>query len=85
MDSHLSYESFCRSSPHERDALCLELASYLSRHVVVDSFHASIYGLIDELRRLGHDLWSFDESDDSQTWYRADRTPPAARAIYRVS
>jgi len=52
-----------------RRNLCSELAAaLLSRLRQGDEFHATVKTLIAELRALGHDLWSFDESDDMEAW-----------------
>lgn len=53
----------------ERSVLCRDLSSELSsqlRHAV--DFHGSVYLLVRALKGLGHDLCSFDESDEHQAW-----------------
>lgn len=76
MDIKYSYESFLRASESERVALCQDLAAHLAKAVSTgDAFHASVYSVIAELRDTGHELQSFDESDDFQLWYRADTMP----------
>jgi hypothetical protein len=74
LDARFSYESFVSSS--DRAALATELSAELTRRLRSSTRPASeCYALIDELRQLGHDLWSFDESDDFQIWC-ADWTKP---------
>lgn len=57
-----------RVSDEERVVRCKELESVLSTRVQQlqesQNFHHSVYQLIDELRSLGYDLWSYDESDE---------------------
>ncbi len=36
---------------------------------------AAIPGIIRDLKALGHDLWSYDESDDFSTWGYAGLPP----------
>ncbi len=64
-----SRSEFERLSSVERDHLSRELETVLMQRLRSgNEFHSSAYGLIDELRALGHDLWSYDESDDLQAW-----------------
>ena len=62
----------------------MRLASALSARLPSGSsesdFHESCYTLIDELRSNGHELWSFDESDDFQIW-GPDYTKPGRIGI----
>lgn len=61
--------SFLDANEPERAELCVELGAALMARIKASSdFHATVYVLVDEHRALGHDLWSFDESDDTQTW-----------------
>ena len=53
----------------DRSPILDELAAALSERLRSASDPcAEAYVLLDELRQLGHDLWSFDESDDFQIW-----------------
>lgn len=38
-------------------------------------FHRGVRVLVEELRGLGHDLWSFDESDEMEVWCPNYQTP----------
>lgn len=59
-----------------RAELCQELAHLLSERVSGEpGFHQSVQGLVSELRLLGHDLWSFDESDEMEVWCPNYQTP----------
>jgi hypothetical protein len=67
LDARFSYESFVRSADHT--ALAQALSDELTRRLRAATAPAQEgYAIVDELRRLGHDLWSFDESDDFQAW-----------------
>ena len=60
---------FVVAGPASRSALCRELATLLAQRLKEPSaFGATATACIKELRALGHDLWSFDESDDFQAW-----------------
>ncbi|NBD07932.1 hypothetical protein [Corallococcus silvisoli] len=65
------------SSAAAVDALTQELETLLQarlRAAVQPEPEAS--AIIEELRQLGHDLWSFDASDEMQSWC-GDWTAPA--------
>ena len=52
-----------------RDALCEDLAQVLAERLAeAGTFHQKVYALVNELKAVGHDLTSFDESDDMQAW-----------------
>ena len=52
-----------------REALCTDLASALTGELRRrQGFHHAVYALISELRKLGHDLTSYDEADETQVW-----------------
>jgi len=52
-----------------RNELCLELAATLARRMgQATDFGNEARRCVEELRALGHDLWSFDESDEFQAW-----------------
>lgn len=52
-----------------RGELGSELAILMSSRLrSASTFRREVRGCIEELRALGHDLWSFDESDEFQTW-----------------
>lgn len=70
MDQRFSKEEF-RSLPTDeaRAGLGEELAAILAKRMrASDSFGTEARACVDELRELGHDLWSFDEDDEFQTW-----------------
>lgn len=63
------FDRMLRLSATERGSVLHTLADVLrSRLQQADHFHSATYQLIEELRTLGHDLWSHDESDDMQVW-----------------
>lgn len=50
---------------------CDELARVLTERIKGLSefdFHRKVASIVSELRALGHDLWSFDASDDMEAW-----------------
>ncbi len=52
-----------------KTALAAALASHLTeRFKGVPEFHQGVRIVVEELRELGHDLWSFDESDEMEVW-----------------
>jgi hypothetical protein len=61
---------FVAADPTEREHLCGRLAETLSQEFRVGrEWTETAYGVIQELRKLGHDLWSFDdESPRFQIW-----------------
>ncbi len=62
-------QAFLVATEPVRTELCVELGAYLLARINAShDFHATVYTVVAELRALGHDLWSFDESDDTQTW-----------------
>jgi len=69
MQTKFSKEAFEALGVGERPRLAQELAESL-RTIPRDGrdFHRACYAIIDDLRSLGHDLWSLDESDDFQIW-----------------
>jgi hypothetical protein len=75
LDERFSYESFVHSA--DPAALARALSDELTRRLRATATRAQEgYALVDELRRLGHDLWSFDESDDFQAWCGDWTRPP---------
>lgn len=69
MEAKFSRESFENAGQISRvelaKALVRDLGS-LPRELV--AFHATCYAIIEQLRHLGHDIWSLDEADDFQVW-----------------
>jgi hypothetical protein len=64
-----------------RGGLCRDLAALLhERLACAPEFQRGVKTLIEELRALGHDLWSFDEDDDASIWCQ-DWTKAAAPGI----
>ena len=62
-------DSFERLSLTERQRRAEELATYLTQRVHgADDFEEEISRIVASLREQGHDLWSWDESDDFQIW-----------------
>ena len=82
MDARFGYFHMQQATAEERASLGGELAAHIVS--VLDSdgaFHSVAYRLVEDLRGLGHDLVSFDESDDFQIWYRRDAVPPRAGLV----
>ncbi|HSF39570.1 MAG TPA: hypothetical protein VLT87_07235 [Thermoanaerobaculia bacterium] len=60
---------FMAASHADRLRLCAELAADISSRLQgKESFHCEVIGMVEELRSLGHDLWSYDEDDDFEVW-----------------
>lgn len=56
-------------SDDERDLRLKELENILvARLRQASEFNTAVYKIVDDLRKLGHDLWSFDASDEMQIW-----------------
>lgn len=74
MIDRYSYKSFLHASEEERAVLCGSLAAHLVQRLPAvpteETFHKRVYELIAELNDVGHGLYSFDESEDFQIWYR---------------
>ena len=67
LDHRFSYDAFIRAS--DRAGLAHELAAEITRRLrAAPDPDSEGHLLADELRGLGHDLHSFDESDDFQLW-----------------
>ncbi len=53
----------------ERLRICSELETQLSQRLLrARDFHGEVREIVEGLRALGHDLWSYDESDDLEVW-----------------
>lgn len=62
-------DAFFRANPTEREVLCRALAAEITAAVrSTGDFWGVTRGAVESLRALGHDLWSFDESDDFHLW-----------------
>lgn len=62
-------EEFVRCDGARRAQLSAELAAALYERLSgAVEFHRGVGELVTELRALGHDLWSFDESDEMEVW-----------------
>ena len=55
-------------SEEEREILLLEMSNVLTQNISDALFDQNITQVIEELRKIGHDLWSFDNNDDFQSW-----------------
>lgn len=65
----------------ERAARLQELQETLAARLRgAPDFHDEVGRIVMELRAQGHDLWSFDESDDFQVWC-PDYTKPAMSGL----
>ncbi|MDP2344401.1 MAG: hypothetical protein Q8O67_25810 [Deltaproteobacteria bacterium] len=52
-----------------RKELCLDLQTTLDGLIDRgDRFHASVMSIVERLRLVGHDLWSFDEEEEYEIW-----------------
>ena len=61
-------EFSCRDDDGRR-SLSAELAALLTVRLKDEKqFHQGVQDLVAELRQVGHDLWSFDESDEMEVW-----------------
>jgi hypothetical protein len=80
-------ERFCPSAFHrtgDTAALCEELSVVLTERLRAAADRVVEEKLIiEDLRGLGHDLWSFDDDGDGGTWC-ADWTRPRAGAALVV-
>lgn len=57
-------------------ALAADLAGQLTERLRrASEFHEGVRALVEELRALDHDLWSFDESDEMEVWCPNYQTP----------
>lgn len=64
-----SKEAFLAASEDARTELCAQLAEHLAPRLRSGpGFADAARECVHELRRLGHDLWSFDEDEDFQIW-----------------
>ena len=79
-------QAFLNAKPEDRQRLLIELAQVLRERLKSGrDFHSSVYGLVGELRALGHDLWNFDEgeSDYFQVWAPNYEVPSGPGLIVR--
>ena len=64
-----SRQEFLGLPEPERKLRCAELARLLTPRIKGSPrFHHAVTSVIEELRALGHDLWSYDASDDMEAW-----------------
>ena len=69
MDQEFRRQAFEGADSALRSLLCHRLAEAVrARLATAGKFHDCVYGIVEELRQLGHDLWSIDEGDDFQVW-----------------
>jgi hypothetical protein len=77
LESRFSYDAFVAATDAGRQRLAEDLSEELTRRVQASADAAqAAYDCVDDLRGLGHDLWSLDESDDFQLW-GGDYTAPS--------
>jgi hypothetical protein len=68
--------AFERTDEDGKTALAADLAESLTERLKEAlEFHQGVRELVDHLRALGHDLWSFDESDAMEVWCPNYQTP----------
>lgn len=68
--------------------LSSELSEVLTERLnAACDFHGNVQALVDELRALGHDLWSFDESHEFEAWCPnwVKRTGPGIIVTFKIS
>ena len=76
MNQRFAKSRFLAASEDERQILCEALAEELARRILSSSaFHDDVWHAVQALRALGHDLWSFDESDEFSLWCPNYATP----------
>ena len=64
-----SRDAFDALEEGEKSRRVNELARYLSERLVESNdFDQEVQRIVDSLREQGHDLWSWDESDDFELW-----------------
>jgi hypothetical protein len=63
-----SREYLEKISVSERKTLLLEMSIVLSQFISDENFDQNIKESIEEPRKIGHDLWCFDLSDEFQAW-----------------
>jgi hypothetical protein len=65
-----SKEAFLKADRASRPTMCRELAAQMLATITRENrpFHEVVRDLVSVLRTLGHDLWSFDESDELEVW-----------------
>ena len=81
MDPRYSSHRFNEASEPERKQLLIDLADALRAALQsAADFHGTAYRLVADLRALGHDLYSFDESDEMQVWC-PDWTKPSMHGL----
>ena len=55
-------------SSEDKKILLLEMSKVISRIISIENFDQNVKEVIEELRKIGHDLWCFDSDDDFQIW-----------------
>jgi len=71
-----SKDAFDGTDDAGREALAAALAESLAERLAeAEEFRAGVHELVEKLRALGHDLWSFDEADDMEVWCPNYHTP----------
>jgi hypothetical protein len=79
--------NFLAANDGERETLCAELAKDTAQRILQSSsFHEAVSCVIEQLRIMGHDLWSYDESDDFEIWgpNYAEPTGPGVVVTFRL-
>jgi hypothetical protein len=69
MTMEFDRNAFAAATGEEREALCLRLAATISQLLDGSAcFHDAVIAAVSDLRKGGHDLWSYDEEDDFEVW-----------------
>lgn len=68
--------AFERSDAVGKAALAADLTESLTDRLrTASEFHPGVHDLVEVLRALGHDLWSYDEEDEMEVWGPNYHTP----------
>lgn len=62
------FERFSHASSADRLVLCTELAKFLSEQLCNREFDSVVAGAVEQLRALGHDLVSYDQDENFESW-----------------
>ena len=64
-----SKEELVKLEPRSRDTQCTRLQRLLTSQMRSDQqFHDKVASIVSQLRSIGHDLLSYDESDETEVW-----------------
>jgi hypothetical protein len=73
---------FTEAEDSERGRLCAASGAELGAAILPEpQFHSSVRALVEVLRQAGHDLWSFDESDEREVWCPSYANPTGSGIV----